>query len=234
MNVAIMQPYFLPYLGYFQLIALSDIFIIYDDVEYTKKGWINRNRIFLNDKVSTITLPLQKDSDFCKIKERKLASNWGKLKNKVINQIVNQYRHSPHFHDVFPSIEKILMHSTERLDLFLINSIKELCTLLGLKAQIQISSEIADTTSIKAQEKIFTLCKKVEAQSYLNPIGGRELYNKNEFKQRGLQLSFVEMSINSLETRMEKEHCYLSIIHILFTYGVKKTQQVIFNDWTKS
>ncbi|MDA8621195.1 WbqC family protein [Psychrosphaera sp.] len=234
MNVAIMQPYFLPYLGYFQLIALSDMFVIYDDVEYTKKGWINRNRLMINGKATTISLSLKKDSDFCIIKERYLASNWPKLRDKLINQIIQQYKRSPYFQDAFPTVERILMCSHERLDLFVFHSIKELCLLLEIKTPLKMSSEIIDTTSLKAQEKIYSLCTALEANSYLNPIGGRELYNKKEFMQHGLSLNFLEMSLSSLEKDTDKEQFYLSIIHILFTFGVVKTKKIILNEWAKS
>ena len=89
MKVGIMQPYFMPYLGYFQLLNLVDRFVIYDNIEYTKKGWINRNRIILNGEISTISIPLKKGSDFLNINERYLAENWDREKIKLINPTKN-------------------------------------------------------------------------------------------------------------------------------------------------
>ena len=84
MKVAIMQPYFLPYIGYLQLLNSVDKFILYDDIEYTKKGWINRNRIVDGE---IITLPLKKDSDYLNVVERRLSDDWRKQKTKLLNKI---------------------------------------------------------------------------------------------------------------------------------------------------
>ena len=106
MKLAIMQPYFLPYIGYFQLIAAVDTFIIYDNVKYTKKGWINRNRLLLNGRDAMFSLPLKKDSDYFDIDKRELANEFNP--NKLLNQIIGAYRHAPQFKETLPLIEKII------------------------------------------------------------------------------------------------------------------------------
>ncbi len=83
MKLAIMQPYFFPYIGYFQLINTVDEFVVYDNIEFTKKGWINRNRILVNGKDEYITLPIKKDSDFLHVKDRFLAETWSKDSAKM-------------------------------------------------------------------------------------------------------------------------------------------------------
>ena len=112
-----MQPYFFPYIGYFQLINCVDKFVVYDNIEYTKKGWINRNRILQNSKDSYISIPLKKDSDFIHICERKITDSWPKERMKILNRIHNSYRKAPHFSAVEPLIENILNYQTHNLDI---------------------------------------------------------------------------------------------------------------------
>ena len=108
MKIAIMQPYFIPYIGYFQLINAVDKFIVYDDIQYTKKGWINRNRVLVNNKDSYITLPLKKNSDYADIKDRHLAESWNSERNKISNRLMANYRKAPYFEITYPLVDKIL------------------------------------------------------------------------------------------------------------------------------
>src|SRR5437016_10802468 len=104
MRVAIMQPYFFPYIGYFQLIHSVDLFIIYDNIKYTKKGWINRNRFLRNGAEVVFTVPLRKDSDFLNVKDRTVAGDFGR--GKLVNQLREAYRRAPHFDHAFPVVER--------------------------------------------------------------------------------------------------------------------------------
>src|SRR4030042_5533275 len=97
MKIAIMQPYFLPYIGYFQLMNAVDEFVIYDNIEFSKKGWINRNRILVNGKDSYITIPLKKDSDYLDVRDRYLAETWSSEKIKMLKRIIGSYRKAPRF-----------------------------------------------------------------------------------------------------------------------------------------
>ena len=95
MKLAIMQPYFLPYIGYFQLIAAVDQFIVYDNIKYTKKGWINRNRLLQNGTDTVFSIPLSKDSDALDIRERQIAADF--RRDKLLKQIAEAYRKAPYF-----------------------------------------------------------------------------------------------------------------------------------------
>src|SRR5689334_1147970 len=101
-----MQPYFFPYIGYFQLMNAVDEFVVYDNIEYTKKGWINRNRILEDGTDSYITIPLKKDSDYLDVRDRRLAESWPTEKRKMLNRIIQSYRKAPYFNSVYPMIEK--------------------------------------------------------------------------------------------------------------------------------
>ena len=97
-----MQPYFLPYIGYFQLMNSVDKFIIYDNIEYSKKGWVNKNRFILNGKEKLFSIPLKKDSDFLNIDERYRSENSKKEAIKITKQIYSSYRKAPYFTSIFP------------------------------------------------------------------------------------------------------------------------------------
>lgn len=93
MKLSIMQPYFLPYSGYFQLIAASDLFVVYDNIKYTKKGWINRNRFLRDGKAVPFSLPLKHAPDSLEIRERELTANFNP--GKLLNQFRAAYRQAP-------------------------------------------------------------------------------------------------------------------------------------------
>ena len=123
MTLGIMQPYFLPYIGYFQLMNAVDEFIVYDNIEFTKKGWINRNRILENGKAAYITLPLKNASDYLNIDQRSLAEVWMLYKNKLLNRLVECYKKAPFFDSVFPVIQNIILFKESNLFQFIFNSL---------------------------------------------------------------------------------------------------------------
>src|SRR6267378_6743344 len=108
MRLAVMQAYFFPYIGYFQLIAAVDLFIVYDNIKYTKKGWISRNRMLQNGKDVTFSLPLKSDSDYLNVCERELASNFNR--DKLLNEIKGAYARAPYFSKTFSLLEQIMRH----------------------------------------------------------------------------------------------------------------------------
>ncbi|MBK7422037.1 MAG: WbqC family protein [Propionivibrio sp.] len=177
MRLAIMQPYFFPYIGYFQLIAAVDQFVVYDKIKYTKKGWINRNRMLQNGKDVMFTLPLKNDSDYLDVCERELAV--GFKRDKMLNQFKAAYRRAPYFYDT-------------NLFSFLHNSIVKTCTHLGIATEIRISSDIAIDHELKNQDKVLALCEAVGASTYVNAIGGRELYSNETFGGKEIELKFIQ------------------------------------------
>src|SRR5882762_1494729 len=104
MRLAVMQAYFFPYIGYFQLIAAVDLFIVYDNIKYTKKGWINRNRMLQNGKDAMFSLPLKSDSDYRHVRERQVAADFNR--DKFLNRIRGAYRRAPHFSETVALVER--------------------------------------------------------------------------------------------------------------------------------
>ncbi len=187
-----MQPYLFPYIGYFQLMNAVDEFVVYDNIEFSKKGWVNRNRILVNGKDAYITLPLKNDSDYLDIKDRYLADNWPIEAKKMLNRIKESYRKSPNFEEVYCVIEKCLLFEENNLFNFILNSLQAVKTYLSISTPLIISSGIAIDHTLKAQEKVIDICKARKASVYINPIGGVELYSKDKFREENIELSFLK------------------------------------------
>ncbi len=189
MKLAIMQPYFLPYIGYFQLIAAADLFVIYDNIKYTKKGWINRNRMLLNGADVMFSLPLKKASDSLDVVERELAEGFDP--KELLAQWRGAYGKAPHFAETWPLLEKITSCTERNLFRFIHASLVETCRHLGITTEIRVSSAIPIDHSLRAEEKVLALCEALGADTYINPMGGVELYDKETFAARGLTLKFL-------------------------------------------
>ena len=185
-----MQPYFLPYIGYFQLIAATDQFILYDNIKYAKKGWINRNRILRNGEDIVFSLPLKGASDHLDVRDRELSADFDC--DKLLNQFKGAYRSAPYFGQTFLLLEQIAQHDDANLFGFLRHSIIKTCEHLGISTEIKVSSEITIDHDLKNQEKVLALCEAVNAKTYVNAIGGIELYSKEVFHAKGIELKFLK------------------------------------------
>jgi hypothetical protein len=189
MKVAIMQPYFFPYIGYFQLIAAVDLFIVYDNIQYTKTGWINRNRLLRNGEAVKFSLPLKHASDFLDVRDRELAAEF--KRDKLLNQIKGAYQRAPYFAQAFPVIERIVRHDDNNLFRFLHHSIGAICGFLSISTEIRISSAIPIDHALTKQNKVIELCRAVGASTYVNASGGVDLYSSEDFHARGMDLKFI-------------------------------------------
>ena len=184
-----MQPYFLPYPGYFQLIAAVDVFVVYDNIKYVKSGWINRNRLCRHGEAATFSLPLKHASDSLDVRERELAEAFDP--EKLLNQFRGAYRQAPQFPRVFAWLEEVVRHGERNLFRYLHHSIRAACDLLAVGTEILTSSDIAIDHTLKKQDKVIALCRAVGARTYVNAIGGTELYDKEEFRRQGIELEFL-------------------------------------------
>lgn len=189
MKVAIMQPYLFPYIGYFQLIGAVDLFIVYDNIKYTKKGWINRNRLLQSGKDVMFSLPLKSASDSLDVCERELAASFDRV--SLLNQVKGAYRRAPHFDRTLELVERCIRCEQSNLFRFLHHALVQTCTHLDIKTEIRISSEIAADHGLKGQERVLALCGAVGASTYINAIGGLDLYDDEAFRARGIELRFL-------------------------------------------
>lgn len=191
MTLAIMQPYLFPYIGYWQLIDTVDTFLIYDDVNFMKKSYINRNSILSNKQAQIFTLELLKASQNKLINEIELGNN----KVKILKTIKQNYIKAPYFKIVYPILEDILNQKEKNLAKFLGYSLKKISTYLEIDTKFIYSSDIEKNNELKAQDKILDISKRLNASDYINSIGGQELYNKERFKQENINLHFLKTEI---------------------------------------
>lgn len=190
-SLGIMQPYFLPYIGYFQLINAVDEYVLYDNIQFTKKGWIHRNRMLQNGQPAYFSLPIKKDSDYLDIVLRNLSDESAKEKGKILRKIEANYRKAPFFEEFFPVVKQILDHDDKNLFNFIYHSIKVVNEYLEIDTPIVISSTLPDTIKeLKSQDKVLAICKERNADVYINSSGGMELYDVNVFDQQNVALRF--------------------------------------------
>ncbi len=189
-SIAIMQPYFCPYVGYFQLIKSADVFVIYDNIEYTKKGWINRNRFLSNGEATIFSIPIRKDSDQLDVRQRFLADDF--KPQKLMNRITGAYTKAPFYAQVLPLLERVFLQEERNLFAFIHYAVVEICEYLEIETRIVSSSEVEIDHGLRSQDKVVAICQAFQAETYINPIGGRELYEKDTFRDHGLELRFLQ------------------------------------------
>lgn len=229
-KVAIMQPYFLPYIGYWQLIKAVDVFVVYDDIQFTKKGWINRNRYLLNGEDNTFSLPLKKDSDYLNVIDRELSENAEKDIAKQFRKIESAYKKAPYFNDVMPLINDCFSCSEKNLFRYILNSIVRITQALDITTELVVSSELGVSADKKGQDRVIETCKQLNATDYVNPIGGKSLYLSSEFAANGLQLHFQNVKPYSYPQFNNEFVPHLSILDVLMFNGFKQTK-LMLSEW---
>ncbi len=214
-----MQPYFIPYLGYFQLIHSVDIFVFYDDVNFIKNGWINRNRILLNGEAHYLTIPLQGASSY------KPICRVGFLKDskKNIKKVETAYSHAPFFNSVFPLILDILNYETDNIGELAIYSILSICKYLGISKIFHKSSiDYSSTKGLGRTERLIAICRSEKADCYHNLIGGKRLYSKDIFSKNNLDIRFICSNENEYSQFSHTFVPSLSIIDVLMFNSIEK------------
>lgn len=213
-TIAIMQPYFLPYIGYFQLMAAADKFVMFDDVSFIPRGWINRNRLLLNGTAHTFTVPLRGASPNRLICEIELDGEQG-WRKKLLRTIRQAYGKAPYYAQVFTLLERVINFPSLRLDDFLLNSLREVVRYLSLEVEIIETSRIYRNAHLKGQDRILDICRQEEANIYINPIGGVELYDQARFSKQDLSLYFLRSRPISYSQGKEGHVAWLSIMDVL-------------------
>jgi len=225
MKLGIMQPYFLPYIGYFQLINAVDKYVIYDNIEYTKKGWINRNRILMNGQDFLISLPLKKDSDHKMVCERELSSEYHP--KKMLDQIKSSYSKAPYFKEVILLLESILFSTETNLFNFIYHSVKAISDFTGINTEIVVSSTVNIDHQLKSEDKVLAICKALSADSYYNAIGGKELYSKERFRDAGIDLKFISSDAIQYQQFKNDFVPWLSIIDVLMFNAKEEVKRML-------
>ena len=228
-SIAVMQPYVFPYLGYFQLIQAVDEFVFYDDVNFIKRGWINRNRILTHNSEKLISFPCKKASQNKLINEVILNTD-SKDYSKIKETIRHSYKKAPNFKIVFELIENILDKSHNSISDLATDSIISISKYLGLNTRFSLSSvEFPETKNLERAERIMTIVLKLNGDNYVNSIGGVELYNKNEFLKSDIKLNFLEPTLSKYKQFNNNFIEGLSVIDVLMFNSKEETLQLIKN-----
>jgi hypothetical protein len=217
-RLAIMQPYFFPYIGYWQLIHAVDRFVIYDDVNYIKGGWINRNRVLINGEPAFITVPLCQPSSFKRICDISLQPSllW---RDKLARTVEITYRKAPFFTEVFPIIEKLIRYEAGNLTDYLAHQLQTLTAFMEIKTEFVVSSRCYGNNELSSQERILDICKQEGASTYINPQGGQTLYDTEAFNSADIDLRFIVMRPLTYKQRTPGFVSFLSIIDTLMEIG---------------
>ena len=226
MKIGIMQPYFFPYIGYFQLLNMVDKYLVFDDGLYAKNKYAYRNRILINGAPGFFRVKLLKakhDQRFNEI----LISNEVEEKTRKIRTLECAYRKAPYYSEVMPILEQFLMADYDNLAEYNVASNKLVCNYLNIKTEILLSSELNSDKSLKKQYSIFDECRILGGDEYINSIGGMELYDFEEFRENGIELAFLK-SDDIKYPQFGKEFVpNLSIIDVMMFNSVSEIQDML-------
>jgi len=217
MKLALMQPYFFPYIGYFQLINAVDKFIIYDTVNYIKNGWIKRNRYLLNETVKYLTLSIRNASSHRLIVDTFITEEENcHSKEKIVKTIHMAYSKAPYFEQVIPLLDRLILNEEQNISFYNMNILTELSKYLYIETEIILGSNVLKASSLTGRERVIEICENFKAKTYINPIGGMELYNKSAFDAHGIELFFLRTN-DTIKYKQwgDSYHPNLSIIDML-------------------
>ncbi len=210
-----MQPYVFPYIGYFQLIHAVDTFVFFDDVNYYKRGWINRNRILLDGKDFLFTVPLSKASQNKRINVIDVQKET-KWLDQLLATIQQAYSRAPNFKETMKIIESVFTENFTTISDLAIISVKKVSEFLEIETNFELSSQMyPETDYLKKADRLIAITHKNGSEQYINPSGGVELYSKDYFLDNGVQLSFIENELVPYSQFKNEPITGLSIIDVL-------------------
>jgi len=223
MIVGIMQPYLFPYIGYWQLVSAVDVFVIYDDVNFIKQGYINKNYILINKEKKPFSLELLGASSNKHINTIQVGRN----SHKIIKTIEQNYKKAQYFDNVFPLIEDILNQKEKNLAIFIAYSLEKISKYLDIDTKFVYSSSLKKNNDLKGEEKVIELCKQFKSTQYINAIGGQKLYSKEKFKEQNISLNFIDNQLVKYAQFDNDFIPYLSIIDILMFNDIDKIKEML-------
>lgn len=216
-----MQPYFFPYLGYFQLIDACDKMIFYDDVNFIKGGWINRNKLLAGSEGKFFNARLCGSSQNKLIKDIDVDHSiiWRK---KLLKNLHQSYSKAPQFSIIYPLIEEIVYGDFKSISEFNIFGIKKLSDFMHQDVDFEISSKKYQNRQLKGQERILDICTHEKCKTYINAASGKDLYHKKDFREKGIDIRFIKMDGDVAYRQFKNGHVpCLSIIDVLMFNDLK-------------
>ena len=226
MIVSIMQPYFFPYIGYFQLMSQSDVFVFHDDVQYIKGGWINRNRILRNGAPAWLTLPVRQAASDLAINRRHYRLEPAEVAG-VLRRLAAAYRKAPLFAAMFPLVAELMNFGDANVAAFNVNLLERLAARLAIRSRFVLSSAMAKDDGLTGQERVIDICRRLGATHYVNPTGGTRLYQPDRFAAAGIELRFLESTAPAYAQFGQAPVADLSIIDILMFNSDEATARLL-------
>jgi hypothetical protein len=215
MTLAIMQPYLFPYVGYFQLIRAVDRFVVYDDVAFINRGWINRNKLLVGGKENLFTVPLREASQNKLIYEIEVEAN-PKWREKLLRTIEQSYKKAPYFVPVFALTSEVLLGPETRIGDLATQSLRRVSEYLELSTEFIETSRVYGNEHLRAQDRILDICQREGADHYINTSSGEALYDRGEFARHGIRLTFIRPKPVEYPQFGGEFVPWLSILDVLF------------------
>ena len=212
MKLAIMQPYFFPYLGYFSLIDSVDTFVVYDDVNFIRRGWVNRNNFLGKQGVYRYTLPVKKASQYEKISNLSIR-DFQSQKKRLLTSMEHSYKKAPYYERVSALLNLIYSTNDDNLSNFLTRSLQHIIDYLGISATLLRSSELDIAKNTVSQARIIEMCKELQASTYINAQGGAELYDSTSFSSENINLEFIYFE--GSEYKQHTENSFVSNLSVI-------------------
>ena len=220
MRIAIMQPYFFPYMGYLQLIKAADRFIFLDDVSFIKKGWIHRNRLCFNGKAHWFSIPLESASQFKPINETFISCpEFMRWKRKFLASLFFFYKKQPYFAESMELVEAALASSFRSVSELAVSSLRMICDALDISTPLECSSSIQGLTGLKGEKRLIEICRRYQGDSYINAPGGKNLYSRAMFAPHGIRLEFLRPSLRPYPAKGRDFIPGLSVLDALMCCG---------------
>ena len=213
----------MPYIGYWQLMAAVDKYVVYDDVNFIKRGWVNRNNILLNGEPYMFSIALSGASQNKLFKEIDIIDDFSKLKKTL----QHSYSKAPYYEKTMLLLDEILDFPDKNLARFLYHSFSVILNYLDVQTELIMSSSVNKDNSLKGQDKILDICRVLQADRYINAIGGQELYDYEDFIQNGIELKFLKPNKITYQQYKNDSVPNLSIIDVLMFNGKENTKSLL-------
>lgn len=251
MRLGMMQPYFFPYVGYFSLMQATDLWIVFDTAQYIRRGWVNRNRVLCDgaDHWKYVRLPVLHAPRETPICEMRIDERQPWRQQLLSNLDAYERRRAPYFPVVSEWLQEILNHvpaartgspvssvdqsfdgpSSDGLSSLLIHLLKQTCYFLGLPLRLQVFSEMQLCLPPIAEPGGWALqaAKALNAGTYINAPGGREIFNPQDFRDAGIQLRFLEPTLQQYSQAAAEFVPWLSIIDLMMWNSPEQIRQMI-------
>lgn len=225
MKIAIMQPYFFPYIGYWQLVSSVDLFVVYDIGKFRPYGWINRNRIKVNEQPCYISIPVHRSPNL--LIKNELIVERQHFQKKLIKTLQSAYGKAPYFHQCMDAISDGIGTQTDNLTEYLVENMLKIVAYLDIQTKMVLASELPIQYAESAQQRGIAICNFFEADTYINAIGGMSLYSKDFFEENDITLKFIKNQSGEYQQGKGEYIADLSIIDVMMYNSKEEIQKML-------